>query len=459
MKTKTPINNLLKFHTFGLRASFLVTLVFTSSTNAQTLEDYVREGLKSNLAAQQKNISVQQAQQSLKIAQTYFLPSVTLLADYTSGDGGRSISFPVGDLLNPVYASLNQMTKSDAFPQIENVKQNFLPKNFYDARIRTSVPLVNTDIYMNRSIQSQQIMVRQYELEAYKRQLVQDIKTAYFNYQSAVIAVKIYESAVDLVNKNVAINESLLKNGKSLPANYLRSKSEAERVKAELNSARNRVSNAKKYFNFLLNKDLDATIDISAPLENNLADSTFSTSVREEIQIVKAVREINRTSLQMSKLSRLPKMNAFLDLGSQAYNFKYNENSRYYLFGVQFSMPLFQGLRTHQLIRQNTLEVKRTESQVDAVTKQFELSVQLAQNDLQTSTQNYLAVREQVKSAKSYFNLIDKGYQQGVNSLIEFLDARNQLTSSQLQENLKMFEMLTASAKLERETASYSFEN
>jgi outer membrane protein len=459
MKTKPPKNTLLKFHTFGLWASFLVTLAFTSSTNAQTLDDYVREGLKSNLAAQQKNISVQQAQQSLKIGQTYFLPSVTLLADYTSGDGGRSISFPVGDLLNPVYASLNQMTKSDAFPQIENVKQNFLPKNFYDARIRTSVPLVNTDIYMNRSIQSQQVMVRQYELEAYKRQLVQDIKTAYFNYQSAVIAVKIYESAVDLVNKNVAINESLLKNGKNLPANYLRSKSEAERVKAELNSARNRVSNAKKYFNFLLNKDLDATIDISAPLENNLADSTFSTSVREEIQIVKAVREINRTSLQMSKLSRLPKMNAFLDLGSQAYNFKYNENSRYYLFGVQFSMPLFQGLRTHQLIRQNTLEIKRTESQVETMTKQFELSVQLAQNDLQTSTQNYLAVREQVKSAKSYFNLIDKGYQQGVNSLIEFLDARNQLTSSQLQENLKMFEMLTASAKLERETASYSFEN
>jgi outer membrane protein len=459
MKTKSPKNDLLKFSVFRLLASFLGMIAFISLAKAQTLDEYVREGLKSNLAVQQKNISLQQAQQSLKIAQSYFIPSVTLLADYTSGDGGRSISFPVGDLLNPVYASLNQMTKSDAFPQIENVKQNFLPKNFYDARIRTSVPLVNTDLYMNRSIQSQQVMVRQYELEAYKRQLVQDIKIAYFNYQSALVAVKIYESAVELVNKNVTINESLLMNGKSLPANYLRSKSEAERVKAELNSARNRVSNAKKYFNFLLNKDLDAKIDVSTPLENNVADSTSSASIREELQIIKAVREINRTSLQMSKLSRLPKMNAFLDLGSQAYNFKYNENSRYYLFGVQFSMPLFQGLRTHQLIRQNTLEVKRAESQVQAMTRQFELSTQLAQNDLQTSTQNYLAAREQVKSAKSYFNLIDKGYQQGVNSLIEFLDARNQLTSSQLQENLKMFEMLAASAKLERETASYSFEN
>jgi outer membrane protein len=340
------------------------------------------------------------------------------------------------------------------------VKQNFLPKNFYDARVRTSVPLVNTDLFMNRSIQSQQVMVRQYELEGYKRQLVLDIKTAYFNYQSAVLAVKIYESALELVNRNVIVNESLLKNGKSLPANYLRSKSEAERVKAELNSARNRVSNAKKYFNFLLNKDLENPIQIDTSAGNAIPDSTVeSSNVREELQIVKTVREINQTSLQMNKLSRLPKINAFLDLGSQAYNFKYNENSRYYLLGVQFSMPLFTGFRTQHIIRQNTLEVKRTESQIESMTKQLQLAVRLSQNDLQTTTQNYLAAREQVKSAKSYFNLIDKGYQEGVNSLIEFLDARNQLTSSQLQENLKMFEMLTASAKLERETASYTFEN
>jgi outer membrane protein len=459
MKTNPLENSRTKLRTTGLWTSMLAVLIaFTSQ--AQRLDQYVEEGLKSNLTVQQKNISLQQAQQSLKIAQSYFIPSVTLLADYTSGDGGRSISLPVGDLLNPVYASLNQMTGSDAFPQIENVKQNFLPKNFYDARIRTSVPILNSDLVINKSIQGQQVVIRQYELEGYKRQLVLDIKTAYFNYQSAVLAVKIYESALELVFKNVALNESLLKNGKSLPANYLRSKSEAERVKAELNSARNRVSNAKKYFNFLLNKDLESAIDINSSYDDTLPDSVSSTiNVREELQILKTAKEINRSSLQMSKFSRLPKINAFLDLGSQAYNFKYNESSRYYLMGVQLSMPLFTGLRTHQQINQNTLELKKTESQVETLTKQLQLAVQLAQNDLQSATQNYLAAREQVKSAKSYFHLIEKGYQEGVNSLIEFLDARNQLTSSQLQQNLKMFEMQTAAAKLERETASYSFEN
>jgi outer membrane protein TolC len=429
--------------------------------SAQTLDNYVQEGLKSNLVLQQKNVSLQQAQQSLQIAKSYFLPSVNLLADYTSGEGGRSIGIPVGDLLNPVYASLNQMTQSDAFPQVENVNQNFFPKDFYDARIRTSLPLVNTDLYINRTIQNQQVMLKQYDLDAYKRQLVLEIKTAYYNQVAAEAAVKIYESALTLVHKNVEINESLLRNGKSLPANVLRSKSEMERVNAELNSSRNQVRNARQYLNFLLNRDLDAEVNTTASLENITftVDTSGQVNNREEVQMIKTQQDINVSVLRMSRLSRLPKVNAFMDLGTQASSWKYNDDSRYYLVGVQLSLPIFQGFRNSITIRQNKLEIEKTSQHLTNSTKQLELTATLAKNQLQTTLENYKAAREQLKSAQSYFHLIEKGYKEGVNSLIEFLDARNQFTNSQLQLNLRQLEVLTAQARVERETASYSFQN
>jgi outer membrane protein TolC len=121
-------------------------------------------------------------------------------------------------------------------------------------------------------------------------------------------------------------------------------------------------------------------------------------------------------------------------------------------------LPLFQGFRNATTIRQSKLEIQKTEYNLLNTTRQLQLSESVAKNDLQTTVQNYLASREQLKSAQSYFNLIEKGYQQGVNTLIEFLDARNQLTSSQLQQSLRLFEMLTAEAKLERETASYTLQ-
>ena len=452
--------NPLKISTYGLRWG-LMLIVISSSLRAQTLDNYVQDGLKSNLVLQQKNVSLQQAQQSLQIAKSYFLPSVNLLADYTSGEGGRSIGIPVGDLLNPVYASLNQMTQSDAFPQVENDNQNLFPKDFYDARIRTSLPLVNTDLYINRTIQSQQVMLKQYDLDAYKRQLVLEIKTAYYNQVAAEAAVKIYESALTLVHKNVEINESLLRNGKSLPANLLRSKSEMERVNAELNSSRNQVRNARQYLNFLLNRDLDAEVNTTASLENIAfaVDTSGQVNTREEVQMIKTQQDINESVLRMSRLSRLPKVNAFMDLGTQASSWKYNDDSRYYLVGVQLSLPIFQGFRNSITIRQNKLEIEKTSQHLTNSTKQLELTATLAKNQLQTTLENYKAAREQLKSAQSYFHLIEKGYKEGVNSLIEFLDARNQFTNSQLQLNLRQLEVLTAQARVERETASYSFQN
>ncbi|HEY5825549.1 MAG TPA: TolC family protein, partial [Cyclobacteriaceae bacterium] len=141
------------------------------------------------------------------------------------------------------------------------------------------------------------------------------------------------------------------------------------------------------------------------------------------------------------------------------YNWKYNDQSRYYLMGVQLSLPIFQGFRNNIMIRQSKLEIEKSTLNLNHTSSQLQMAAEVAKNDLQTTTQNYIASREQLKSAHSYFNLIEKGYAQGVNTLIEFLDARNQFTSSQLQQNLRLFEMLIASAKLERETATYLFDN
>lgn len=57
--------------------------------------------------------------------------------------------------------------------------------------------------------------------------------------------------------------------------------------------------------------------------------------------------------------------------------------------------------------------------------------------------------------AETYFRLIDKGYAAGVNTYIETVDARTQLTAAKLATSVYYYQLLTALAKLERETASY----
>jgi outer membrane protein len=434
--------------------------VATNVVGQTVLDRYIAEGLKNNRVLLQKTISLDQANNALKVSRSYFLPAVNLVGEYTSGEGGRSINLPLGDLLNPVYRSLNELTGSDNFPQVPNVQQTFFPYNFYDAKLRATVPILNTDLTHGYRIKGQQVILSQLELEMYKRQLVYEIKASYFQYIAALARVKIYRSAVTLVSKHVEINESLVKNGKILPAYLLRSKAELENVKAELTTAVSNVSNARRYFNFLINRDLEGEIDITeVPIEIPVLDtSARAPLVREELQMTKVSIDINRSLLHMTRLNRLPKIHGFLDLGSQASDWQYNSDSRYYLFGVQLSLPLFQGFRNDLNIQQNRLALQKAKIEFENMNDQLQLAVRTANDDLSRSVQNFVAAREQLRSAKSYFDLIDKGYQQGVHTLIEFLDARNQLTTSELQLNLRSFEMLSANAKLERETASYPLE-
>lgn len=433
----------------------ILSLVITSANGQKPLDDYIQEGLKNNLVLQQKNIALDKALLALKVANGMFSPSLTLLGNYTTGDGGRSISFPVGDLLNPVYSTLNQITGTENFPTIENVNQNFFPRDFYDVRARASVPLVNTDLIYNRKIKAQQTILQESEINVYKRELIRNIKVAYFNYLAAQQVVQIYESALARAAEGKRVNESLLENGKGLPAYILRSQSELENVNAQLADAGRQVTNAQLYFNFLLNRDADASIESIG--EDTFQDESNATAhMREELAQVQTANLIQQDVLAMTRMFWTPRISGFIDVGAQAEQMRYNKNANYYLIGLQLEMPLFAGFTNRNKIAQSRLDVKHTELTLQQTSKQLNLSAETARNAYLTAQQNYRSAQKQLEATQSYQRLIEKGYKEGVNTFIEAVDARSQLTSAQLQLTLNRYRTFIALANLERETASFN---
>lgn len=438
--------------------SIIGLLVVSSTAHSQSkLDGYIAEGLANNSVLQQKQIDVEKAMIALRIAKSNYLPTVNFSGTFSTAKGGRYSDLPVGDLLNPVYATLNQLTGSSSFPQIENQQINFLPHNYYDAYVRTAVPIVNTDIIYNKRIEEQKTVLTQLDLNLYARQLVNDIKVAYFNYQSSVQAIEIYKKALTTLEKNIAMNEALIANGKGLNIHLMRAKSEWETTNTQLIQAENQQRNAQAYFNFLLNKDL------SSPIENELvvADATTTTtdvSKREEINLLEQSKSIQQTVLRMNELFWVPRLNAFLDLGSQGVDWEVSSKSAYYMVGVSLSIPIFNGTRNTQKVKLSEWNLKQADLAIQQTTQQLSLSVQLALNALSTATANYESSLNQLEVAQEYFRLIEDAQKQGVASEIEFIDAANQLTQAELQVSLLQQQINSAVANLERETATYPIE-
>ena len=437
----------------------LLGVVFPGTVGAQTfLKKYIEEGLSNNLVMKQKDLSLRRSLLALKEARSWFYPSAAFTGDYTWAEGGRTIALPVGDLLNPVYSTLNQLTHSNHFPVIENSEFQLLPQNFYDARFRVAYPLLNTDLYYNSRIKKDEIRMAEYEIEIYRQELTREIESAYYNYCLATDAAKIYESATALVKRNLQVNQSLERNGKGLAANVLRAESETEVISSRLREAENQQKNARSWFNFLLNRSFsDSVVYETLPFPEDLAQSLTVTPVtgnRSELKELGTAMNIRHSELSMNNRYAIPKVNTFVDLGSQAADWQFNSQSRYFMAGVEVTVPVFTGFRNRTKISKTKLELEDLSIRLENTNRQIMVAADAARNNLSTAMANLTSSEKQYQSARAYFNLVEKGYAAGIHSLLEFMDARNQLTASEIEVKLNRYKVLSAYSDLKRQTAS-----
>jgi outer membrane protein TolC len=143
----------------------------------------------------------------------------------------------------------------------------------------------------------------------------------------------------------------------------------------------------------------------------------------------------------------------------QAFEWKVNDQSPYYMAGVQLEFPIFQGKRNQYRIEQSKKDLEQIKTQQNLVNQQLGLQAFTAKNNVLTAFANYKAAQKQVQASTSYFKLIDRGRTEGTNSFIEWLDARNQYTTVQLQEQLTKYRTLIAWADYERQTAAITINN
>lgn len=447
----TTIINLKKI-AFLSTILFYGMVAFAQQTN---LDKYIDTALQNNLVLQRKNVSIEKAELSLKMAKSYYLPTSSVQAGYQTATGGRTIPLPLGDLLNGVYKSLNNITGTQNFPQLSNENIQFLPKNFYDAKLHTTMPIYDPDVHYGKKLAELQMGISEMDLQVYKKDLKRDVKLAYYQYLMARQTIYIYQQALALSKESQRVNQKLLDNGKGLPAYVLRSESEVANVKAQITSASQQAKNAQLYFNFLLNRTLTDSIvedvlnsDTMSKL--SLAYQDDEVNNRLEIKSLEKQQTINETIIAKSKAAFYPRLNTFLDLGSQAQDWHFNGQSRYLMFGVQLSVPIYSGNRIRNQIRQSYLDSRSLSLGIEQAKQQYNVAARSAINDLQSSVETYQAKLKQLEAAESYQRLIERGYKAGSNTYIETIDARSQLTNARIDKNIQAYQVLINLAEVER---------
>nr|WKN37812.1 TolC family protein [Tunicatimonas sp. TK19036] len=445
--------------TLTILFSWVTTLSFAQPTLTEPslLDAYVAEGLKNNLQLLQENLSVDQRWTDIQEARGQFLPALSFQADYTLAGGGRTIAFPVGDLLNPVYNSLNQLTGSSDFPaNLENENVQFLPNNFHDTKLRLTQPIFNTDLYHNLNIKENELAAQEAQREAFKNQLVKDIKIAYYNYRQSEQVASILDQSEIVLKEVLRVNQKLVENQKATKEVVYRSEFELSQLVQQQAEAKRSVQAARNYFNFLLHRPLATLIEtdeVTTQQSSTLPLDTLQTQQallhRQEIRQLKSSQEATQEALKLHQHRSIPTVSAVLDAGYQGFGYEFNDNQDYWLAAFSLKWDLFTGFQNRARRQRFSLQGQQLEQQLEALEQQIQLEVSDQQQQLQAAYIAWEASQKGVRSAEQNFTLVNKKYQQQQATLLELLDARTTLTRSQLQTTVSQFDYLKKTAQLE----------
>jgi outer membrane protein TolC len=454
-------------YTSFIKASAVMLWLVMSSNQGiaqqhNQLDEYINQAFAQNHSLKQQQFDLEKAMFALKEAKAMYLPTVSVLGSYTKAAGGRTIDVPVGDLVNPIYSALNELTASGKYPQLAN--QSFLlnPDNFYDMKVRTTLPLINAEIRFNKLIKKQLIGSQQASFNVYKRALVKDVKVAYYRYYQALQSIEAYQNAKGLINENIRVNASLQRNGVRNGTALIRAQTEQEKNNSALVDARKNADNARAYFNFLLNKPLQDSVVIDTNCflkKTQIADSNLDVKGREELSQLKASQMINQLDYKLQRSNLIPKLNTFLDLGSQGADFSVNDKTRYYSWGFNLQWEIFTSGRNKYKAAQFQSSLKSTTEKFDEAEQSFKLQLLQSYNNYHSAIAAYESTKAGLSLAERYLKDQTKAYKAGQLLYLELIDAQNQLTNAELSMAGKQAELQISMAELERNQASYPIDN
>jgi outer membrane protein TolC len=455
-----------------------------AADSGSVLQAYVARALDSNHALEQEQIDLERSFAALRTARGAFLPTVDLQARYSRAEGGRTIDFPAGTLLNPVYSTLNDLTGEQRFPQTENVSVPLLREEEQRTTLRLEQPMFVPKILHNYRANKDRAAAQKAAVTALRRQVIRDVKVAYFNCLNAQRGVDVLRAAETLTKENLRTNRRLLQRAKVTKDVVLRAEADVADVRQQRIEADKDRALARSYLNFLLNRPLDTPVRTpdgfeqlpmspappSADVAGVIAGTTdvavwrrlqaAATRDLSELQAraVAARPELERLSrsieaaehgVRAAQADDWPEVALSVEGGLQGERYSVTGNGPFVFGAIVLRWTLFDGFRDEAEVEQARLKQRRLESRREQVREQIRMEVQRAQEKVRVARTSLRAAGDRARAARESFRITRRRHEEGMANQVTLVDARTTLTDAALNLSATRYEYLKRLAELE----------
>ena len=435
-----------------------------------SVENFITLGLERNQQLQAAEFQVVSAQRALKAARLSYWPTISLDARYLRAEGGRTIDFPIGDALNPVYQTLNGLTAGSnnptQFPAIENLQFDLLRAREQDTRLKLTTPIYAPMVDAAIAAADARANDADASREIYARTLVRDIRRAYSGFGQAYAATEVLKASVVLLRENLRVNSALVASGSVTRDRELRANAELLAVQDRLQSGENSMAAARRYLNFLVNRALDAPISPVDPrlVDTRLVDASLagathepkgSSALRPELSKLDANLALAHAGLSQAAAVGKPSVGFGLDVGTQGEDYGFGGGKNFATAAIVLNWRVFDFGQTRAQKSSAAARISALQAERIALMSQLELAAKQAADDVRSATKRIDTALARQLAAEEGFRIVARKRDAGAATQVEFLDAERARTEAELALYAAGFDRANQLAELELTLAAY----
>ncbi len=428
----------------------------------------VGQALRANLEIAAAGTGVGERLAALDAARAHYLPVLDFNARYSAAHGGRTIDFPAGDLLNPVYSTLNRLTGTSQFPTVQNQDISFLRSREQDTKLTLTQPLYDARLGPARAAATADFDAATAGRGALASRIERDMRSAYYRWLETRAQVAILVATLDLARENRRVNESLFRNGKITRDLVYRAEADVLEVEQSKLAAENGEQLAQSYVNVLRNVSFSEPLPLAAvddadvgELKTGLVarignggfgyDGLAATALDRRLELKEFDAELAaaQASERLARAAYKPQLALSVDAGTQGPGYGFTSEDRYLLASVVLKFNLFAGGSDRAGVASAHERRENAEIGKSLAEQRIRLEVQQALQGFKVAEASLGTAAKRVEAASGAFRIAARKRDLGQINQAEFVDARRVLTDAELNLNVTRFTALGALADLE----------
>ena len=428
---------------------FVVSLISGASWSQDgvkhlSLQEAITAAVSNNDAIKLSALDIQVARAKFHQTDAMLLPQANF--SYTA--------VKTNDPLNSFGFKLQQgsIKNADFNPDVLN---NPSATTDFSAKLELQQPLLNVDMLYQRKAAAKQVEMYQLIGQRTKEQVYYETEKAYLQLQMAYEENKVLHEALATSQAVYKTSKDYYDQGLIQKSDLLNAEVHVMNIETLVKSSQSGIQDASDMLSILMGRPTTAvyTIDPIAITNDVIADSAGLSNERSDFKALQKGMESYDMMIRSSKMSYLPRLNAFASYQLNDKNmFGFNANA--YFAGIRLSWNIFNGNRTRNTISQQQLEKEKLAKKLDQQKSETQLQINYARRQLSDATFFMKQQRLAVEQASEALRVLQNRYTQGLVKTTDVLMAQTQLSQQKIGYVHAVFNYNLAAASLQFLTTS-----